>query len=124
MRYLGQLNILLGRPRSWAPLGRRAARAAKKCCPNPALRRVRPSALNLGCPVYKSEVVMKNYFSIPDPMAFLNVTQEGGRVIKELAIMGFSLDPKECLDNAAGDLPMMGCSLFYKKVPGGGRSPC
>jgi hypothetical protein len=29
--------------------------------------------------------------------------------------MGFLLDPKECLDNAPGDLQMMGCSLFYKK---------
>ena len=29
--------------------------------------------------------------------------------------MGFSIDPKECLDNAAGDLQSMGCTLFYKK---------
>jgi hypothetical protein len=58
---------------------------------------------------------MKNYFSIPNPMAVLNVTQEGRRVIKGSAIMGFSLDPKECLDDAAGDLQMLGCSLFYKK---------
>ncbi len=36
-------------------------------------------------------------------------------MIKGLAIMEFSLNPKECLDNAAGDLRMMGCSLFYKK---------
>ncbi len=43
------------------------------------------------------------------------MTQEGGRVIKGSAVMGFSLDPKECLDDAAGDLRMMGCSLFYKK---------
>jgi hypothetical protein len=58
---------------------------------------------------------MKNYFSIPNPMVFSNVTQEGGQVIKGSAIMGFSLDPKECLDNVVGDLQMMGCSLFYKK---------
>jgi hypothetical protein len=58
---------------------------------------------------------MKNYFSIPNRMAFLNVTHDGGRVIKGSAVMGFSLDPKECLDNAAGDLRMMGCSLFNKK---------
>ncbi len=65
---------------------------------------------------------MKNYFSIPNPMAFSNVTQNGGRVIKGLAIiMGFALDPKECLVDAAEDLRMMGCSLFYKKVPGGGH---
>ena len=29
--------------------------------------------------------------------------------------MGFSLDPKTCLDEAAGDLRTMGCSIFYKK---------
>jgi hypothetical protein len=48
-------------------------------------------------------------------MVFLNVYQYGGRVIKGSAIMGFSLDPKECLDDATGDLRTMGCSLFYKK---------
>jgi hypothetical protein len=57
----------------------------------------------------------EEHFSIPKPMAFLNVRQEGGRVIKGSAVMDFSLDPKECLDDAAGDLQMMGCSLFYKK---------
>ncbi len=54
------------------------------------------------------QVVMKNYFSIPNRMAFSNVNQDGGRVIKGLAIMGFPLDPKECLDDAAGDLQIMG----------------
>jgi hypothetical protein len=29
--------------------------------------------------------------------------------------MGFSKDPRQCLDEANGDLQMMGCSLFYKK---------
>jgi hypothetical protein len=61
------------------------------------------------------QVIMKNYFSIPNLMAFLNVTQDSGRVIKGSAVMGFSLDPKECLDDAAEDLRMMGCSLFYEK---------
>ncbi len=50
------------------------------------------------------QVVMKNYFSIPNPIAFSNVTQHGGRVIKGSASMGFSLNPKECLDDAVGDL--------------------
>jgi hypothetical protein len=36
-------------------------------------------------------------------------------VIKGSAIMGFSPDPKTCLDKAAGDLRTMGCSIFYKK---------
>jgi hypothetical protein len=42
------------------------------------------------------------------------VSQEGGRVIKELVVMGFTDDPQRCLDNAAGDLRMMGCIIFYK----------
>jgi hypothetical protein len=74
---------------------------------------VRPIKSKADIPWY--QVVMKNYFNIPNPTAFSNVTQEGGRVIKGSDIMGFSLNPKECLDNAAGDLQMMGCSLFYKK---------
>jgi hypothetical protein len=36
-------------------------------------------------------------------------------VIKGSAIMGFSIDPKTCMDDAAGDLRTMGCSLYYKK---------
>jgi hypothetical protein len=50
-------------------------------------------------------------------MAFLNVNQDNGRVIKVKgsALMGFSINPKNCLDDAAGDLRTMGCSLFYKK---------
>ncbi len=46
---------MLGHPRSRVPLGRRAARAAINCCTNTALRRACPSALNLGCPIFKSE---------------------------------------------------------------------
>ncbi len=63
----------------------------------------------------KYQVIMKNYFNIPNPMAFSKVNQDGGRVIKGSAVMGFSINPKECLDDAAGDLQSMGCSLFYKK---------
>jgi hypothetical protein len=76
-------------------------------------QRLNPIKTKADLPKY--QVTMKNYFNIPNSMAFLNVTQEGGRVIKGSAVMGFSLDPKECLDNATGDLRMMGCSLIYKK---------
>jgi hypothetical protein len=76
-------------------------------------QRLNPIKTKVDLPRY--QVTMKNYFSIPSPMEFLNVTQEGGRVIKGSAVMGFTLEPKECLDDAAGDLQMMGCSLFYKK---------
>jgi hypothetical protein len=63
----------------------------------------------------KYQVIMKNYSSIPNLMAFSNVTQDGSRVIKGSAVMGFLIDPNECLEDVAGDLWMMGCSLFYKK---------
>ncbi len=29
--------------------------------------------------------------------------------------MGFALDPQQCLEEAAGDLRVMGCSIFFKK---------
>jgi len=63
----------------------------------------------------KYQLTMRNYFNIPNQMAFLNANQDNGRVIKGSAIMGFSTNPKNCLDDAAGDLQTMGCSLFYKK---------
>jgi len=63
----------------------------------------------------KYQLTMRNYFNIPNQMAFLNVNQDNGRVIKGSAIMGFSTNPKNCLDDAAGDLRTTGCSLFYKK---------
>jgi hypothetical protein len=31
----------------------------------------------------KYQVIMKNYFNIPNPMAFSNVSQDGGRVIEQ-----------------------------------------
>jgi hypothetical protein len=64
--------------------------------------------IDLKADIPRYHVVMKNYFSIPNPMEFLNVTRDSGRMIKGLTIMGFSLDPKECLDDVAGDLQMMG----------------
>ena len=63
----------------------------------------------------KYQLTLRNYFNIPNQMAFSNVNQDNGRVIKGSAIMGFSLDPKTCLDDEAWDLRTMGCSLFYKK---------
>jgi hypothetical protein len=63
----------------------------------------------------KYQVTMKNYFSIPNPRAYDNVNQEGGRVIKGSAVMCFSQDPETCLYDASGDLRMMGCAIYYKK---------
>ncbi len=63
----------------------------------------------------KYQVTMKHYFSIPNQRAFDNVSQEGGRVIKQSAVTGFTNDPQKCLDNAAGNLRMMGCAIFYKR---------
>ncbi len=63
----------------------------------------------------KYQVTMRSYFSIPNPRAFDDVSQDGGRVIIGSAVMGFLTDPQTCLDNAAGDLRMMGCTIYYKK---------
>jgi hypothetical protein len=63
----------------------------------------------------KYQVTTKNYFSIPNQRAFNNVRQDGGRVFKGSAVMGFSTDPQTCLDDASGDLRMMGCAIYYKK---------
>ncbi len=93
----------------------------KAACILPSGKDQRLNPIKTKADLPKYQVTMKNYFNIPNPMAFLNVTQEGGRVIKGSAVMGFLLDPKECLNDAAGDLQMMGCSLFYKKMSGGGH---
>jgi hypothetical protein len=82
--------------------------------PNGKDKRLGPIRLKSNLPKYQP--TMRNYFSIPNQMAFSNVNQDNGRVIKGSAIMGFSIDPKNCLDDAAGDLQTMGCSLFYKNV--------
>jgi len=63
----------------------------------------------------KYQVVMKGYFRIPNNNSFSNVQQENGRVVKGSGIMGFKLDPQQCLEEASGDLRAMGCSIFLKK---------
>jgi hypothetical protein len=63
------------------------------------------------------QVVFCSYFKIPNPRAFDSVDQEGGRAIKGAAVMVFLLESKTkmCLDEAAGDLRNMGCTIFYKQ---------
>jgi hypothetical protein len=86
---------------------------------NASFRAIRPGTTakpikgKLDMPKY--QVTMQNYFCIPNPRAFNKVNAKGGRVIKGSAIMGFTDNPQQCLDNAAGDLRMMGCTIFYKK---------
>jgi hypothetical protein len=63
----------------------------------------------------KYRVTMRSYFGIPISRVFDNVSQDGGRVIKGLAVMVFLTDPQICLDNASGDSRMMGCAIYYKK---------
>jgi hypothetical protein len=63
----------------------------------------------------KHQLTMRSNFSILNPRAFNNVIQDGGRVIKGSAVMGFLTDPQICLDDAAGDLRMMGCAIYDKK---------
>ncbi len=61
------------------------------------------------------QVILRRYFDIPTKRAFDSVNQDGGRAIKGSAVMGFSLDPHKCLEEAAGDLRHMGCAIFYKQ---------
>ena len=50
------------------------------------------------------QVILRRYFDIPNKRVFDSVNQDGGRAIKGSAVMGFSLDPQKCLEEAAGDL--------------------
>jgi hypothetical protein len=61
------------------------------------------------------QVILRRYFDIPNKRAFNSVNQDQGRAIKGSAVMGFSLDPQKCLEEAAGDLRHMGCAIFYKQ---------
>jgi hypothetical protein len=63
----------------------------------------------------KYQVTMRNYFSIPNPRDFDNVSQDVGRVIKGSAVMGCTDDQQKYLEEAAGDLWMMNCTIFCKK---------
>jgi hypothetical protein len=56
----------------------------------------------------KYQVTMRNFFCVSNPRAFNNINTNGGRVIKGLAIMRFMNNSQQCLDNAVGDLRMMG----------------
>jgi hypothetical protein len=58
------------------------------------------------------QVVLRRYFVIPSERAFDSINQDGGRAIKGSAVMGFSLDPQKCLEEAAGDLRHMGCAIY------------
>jgi hypothetical protein len=81
--------------------------------PNGRDKRLRPIKSKSDLPKY--QLTMRNYFNIPNQMAFSSINQDNGRVIKGSAIIGFSINPKNCLEDAAGGLRTMGCSLFYKK---------
>jgi hypothetical protein len=61
------------------------------------------------------QVILRRYFAIPSERAFDNVNQDGGQAIRGSAVMGFSIDPQKCLDEAAGDLGHMGCAIYFKQ---------
>jgi hypothetical protein len=65
------------------------------------------------------QVILRRYFDIPNKRAFDSVNQDGGRVIKGSAVMGFSLDPQKCLEEASGSLRHMGCTIFLQAVSKG-----
>jgi hypothetical protein len=62
----------------------------------------------------KYQVVMKGYFCIPNNNSFSKAQQENGKVVKGSGLMGFELDPQQCLEEAGGDLRLMGCSFFFE----------
>jgi len=84
----------------------------KRTCflPHEKDKKLKPIRAKNDMPKY--QVVMKGYFLIPNNS---NIQQENGRVVKGSGIMGFELDPQQCLEEAAGDLHAMGCSIFFKK---------
>jgi hypothetical protein len=53
------------------------------------------------------QVTSQSYFCMPNPRAFDNINADAGQTIKGSAVMGFSDDPKHCLEEAAGDLRTM-----------------
>jgi hypothetical protein len=63
----------------------------------------------------KFQVTSQSYFCVPNVQAYDNINAEAGHTIKGSAVMGFTDNPEQCLDEAAGNLQMMGCSIFYKK---------
>jgi hypothetical protein len=87
----------------------------KRACflPHEKDKKLEPIRAKSDIPKY--QVVMKGYFCIPNNNLFSNVQQENSRVVKGSGIMGFKLDPQQCLEEASGDLCAMGCSIFFKK---------
>jgi hypothetical protein len=63
----------------------------------------------------QSQVTSQSYFCVPNARAFDNINAEAGCTIKGSAVMGFTENPEQCLNEAAGKLQTMGCSIFYKK---------
>jgi hypothetical protein len=52
----------------------------------------------------KYQVTLQNYFCIPSARAFNNINANGGGRIKGSTIMGFTNNPEQCPEEAAGDL--------------------
>ncbi len=69
--------------------------------PNGKDKRLGPIKSKSDLPKY--QLIMRNYFNITNQIAFSNVNQDNGRVIKGSAIIGFSTNPRNCLDDAAGE---------------------
>ncbi len=51
----------------------------------------------------KIQVTMRNFFCVLNTRAFNNVNSDGDRVIKGSAIMGFTDNPQQWLNDVAGD---------------------
>ncbi len=56
----------------------------------------------------KCQVTSQKNFCVPNSRAFDNINADGGCTIKGSAIIRFTGNPEQCLDEAAGDLCTMG----------------
>ncbi len=63
----------------------------------------------------KFQVTSRSYFCMPNAHVFDNINAEAGCTIKGSAVMGFTENPEQCLDKAAGNLRTMGCLIFHTK---------
>ncbi len=72
----------------------------------------------------KYQVIMKNYFNIPNPMAFSNVSQEGGRRQGDQGFSGhgFLSQPQGMSGRCGRGLTNDGLLIVLQEVPGGGHS--
>jgi hypothetical protein len=82
--------------------------------PNGKDKRLGPIKSKSDLPKY--QLTMRNYFNISNQMAFSNVNQDNGRVIKGSAIMGFSIYPRTVWMMRQGTYERWAAHYFTRNV--------